>query len=155
MKHIEEGVLHNISISTIIPYFNLFLKENLQDTQIFTTFCFFLKPQYNANISLTVSTFKKDSNFFVWKNKENINCFSVEVKIEKISLQETSYFLIELINVKLLASYEERKKVLDIFKPSIGESSIDKSSKWKGKHLKIMSVLSFRKEKKRTTLKLE
>lgn len=104
---------------------------------------------------MTVSTFKKDSNFFIWKNKENINCFSVELKIEKINLQETSYFLLELINVRLLATHEERKKVLDLFKPCIGESSIYKSSKWKGKHLKIMSVLSFRKEKKRTTLKLE
>ncbi|CAD8050580.1 unnamed protein product [Paramecium sonneborni] len=149
---IEDGVLHQIGILTIIPYFKMLLRTDM-NTDIATTFCFFLKPQYNSEAILTQSTVKKDSNFFVWKNKDNINCFSIEIKIEKITLQLASYFQLEFISMKQILSNDERKKVLELYKPCLGDTVTSKGSKWKGKHLKIMSILSFRHERKRNTFK--
>ncbi|CAD8049388.1 unnamed protein product [Paramecium sonneborni] len=149
---IEDGVLHQIGILTIIPYFNMLLKNEI-NTDIANTFCFFLKPQYSSETILTQSSVKKDSNFFIWKNRDNINCFSIEIKIEKINLQLASYFQLEFISMKQILNNDERKKVLEFYKPCLGDTSISKGSKWKGKHLKIMSILSFRQERKKNTLK--
>jgi hypothetical protein len=41
--------------------------------------------------------------------------------------------------------------MLEMYQPCLGDGSINKSSKWKGKSLKIMSILSFRTERRRTT----
>ncbi|CAD8133797.1 unnamed protein product [Paramecium octaurelia] len=153
-QFIEDGVLHQIGIQTVIPYYNMMIKAEV-NTDIVTTFCFFLKPQYNQETILTQSSIRKDSNFFIWKNKENINCFSIEIKVEKVNLQLACYYQLEFISLKQILSHDERKKVLELYKPCLGESTTSKGSKWKGKHLKILSVLSFRQERKKNTLKLQ
>ncbi|CAD8046562.1 unnamed protein product [Paramecium primaurelia] len=156
-QFIEDGALHQVGILTIIPYFNMLSKAEI-NTDIVTTFCFFLKPQYSQEATLTQSSIKKDQNYYIWRNKDNINCFSIEIKIEKVTVQLGFYYQLEFISLKQILSYDERKKMLELYKPCIGESTMSKGSKWKGKHLKIMSLLSFShfsQERKKNTLKIQ
>ena len=46
---------------------------------------------------MTNLSVRNNPNYFIWRNKENINCFSCEFKIEKVTLEYGSYYVMEFL----------------------------------------------------------